>query len=882
MEINKVVYLFALLAVATAVILSAASHNALEVHAQANAWRSSGPMSTESFPCVAIDPSNPNTVYAGVSQRGLGLSGVFKSVDGGASWNPTGMPSLSVNALAIDPTRTSTIYASVSSVTAAGIYKSTDAGASWTLTGYRFGASALAIDPKQPNTIYIGAGSGGVFKSTDGGVTWNRPNSSFIQSFHSMVLDPQNPLLIYGATQNNGVFKSADGGVTWNPTAPIDRNTARPYLAIDPNNTSVLYAAYLDIYKTTNGGASWSKINNNLADPNASAVAIDPSNTNTVYIGTYSSYGVMYRSTNGGASWSAFNTGLPQRSVLSLVVDGAGTSLHAGLESGGVYDYRHAASVTIVNAASFSGPNLARESIAAAFGSNLATTTQLASAIPLPTSLAGTTIRVRDSASAERLAPLFFVAPTQINLLIPAGTANGEATVTIISGDGSVSVGTIRIESVAPGLFSANANGRGVAAAVVSRIRADGSQIYEPISRFDQALNQFVPIPLDLGPPTDQLFLILYGTGIRFHSGLSAVTASIGGINAQVLYAGPVDGFVGLDQVNLSVPRNLIGRGEMDVVITVDGKTANTVRVSIGPVTALAPTLTSLSPNSATAGSSAFTLTVNGTNFVNGSVVRWNGSNRTTTFVSNTQLRADIPAADIAAAGTAAITVFNPASGGVSNTLNLTITSSNQGGGPFAGGTFFDRTGGVVGTTFLFIPVTPTGILSNVDVQGPAGWNSNRQLRVSRYQPSGMAAERSIWWEFTQPVTGVYASFASTGSQSYESRASINAANTLPAPEITELTVSRVQVTFRWTASSAAQSFLVRINPLPFAGSITREVIVPGNSRTVTLSGLSLVSGATYQALVHALSLDVATPGAIAGQFNISAHSTSFTVPTTN
>ncbi len=593
MKINKIVRLFMLLAIATAVLLSAASRNALEVYAQANAWRSSGPMSSESFPCVAIDPSNSNTVYAGVTQRGLGLSGVFKSVDGGASWNPTGMPSLSVNALAIDPTRSSTIYASVSSVTAAGIYKSTDAGASWTLTGYRFAASALAIDPKQPNTIYISGGGGGVFKSTDSGVTWNRPNSSFIQSFHSLVLDPENPQVIYGATQNNGVFKSADGGVTWNPTAPIDRNTARPYLAIDPTNTSVLYAAYLNIYKTTNGGASWSRINNNLADPNASAVAIDPSNTNTVYIGTYSSYGVMYRSANGGASWSAFNTGLPQRSVLSLVIDGAGTSLHAGLESGGVYDYRYAASVTTVSAASFSGPTLARESIAAAFGSNLATTTQSASTIPLPTSLAGTTVRVRDSAGAERLASLFFVAPTQINCLIPGGTANGEATATVLSGNGSVSAGTIRIESVAPALFSANSNGRGMAAGVALRIRADGSQSFEPIFRFDQTLNQFVAIPLDLGPPTDQVYLILYGTGIRFRSGLSAVSARIGGVDVQVLYAGPVDGLVGLDQVNLSVPRSLAGRCEVDVVIMVDGKTANTLRVSIGPVTALAPTLIS-------------------------------------------------------------------------------------------------------------------------------------------------------------------------------------------------------------------------------------------------------------------------------------------------
>ncbi|MDQ3010585.1 MAG: beta galactosidase jelly roll domain-containing protein, partial [Acidobacteriota bacterium] len=292
------------------------------------------------------------------------------------------------------------------------------------------------------------------------------------------------------------------------------------------------------------------------------------------------------------------------------------------------------------------------------------------------------------------------------------------------------------------------------------------------------------------------------------------------------------------------------------------------------------PTIASLTPNSVIASSQAFSLTVNGTGFIPGSIVRWNGNNRTTTFIGNTQLRADIAASDIAVAGTVAITVFTPApGGGLSNALSLTITPANQGGGPFTGGTFFDRDGGVIGTAFLFNPVTPSGTLPYVDVHGPAGWNSNNLLRLSRSQFPGMAAERSMGWIFTQPITGNYSALGSVGGQSYESSTSINAADTLSAPQITNLTATPGQVIFTWTASSAAQSFLVRINPLPFAGTITSEVIVSGNSRTATLSGLSLVSGATYQALVFALSLDVKTPGAIAGQFNISTHSISFTAP---
>src|SRR5258707_325773 len=87
------------------------------------------------------------------------------------------------------------------------------------------------------------------------------------------------------------------------------------------------------------------------------------------------------------------------------------------------------------------------------------------------------------------------------------------------------------------------------------------------------------------------------------------------------------------------------------------------------------PAITTISPNSAESGGAAFTLTVNGRNFVTGSVVRWNGSDRPTAFISASQVSAQIPASDIAVAGTAAITVFNPApGGGASNSLTFTIT----------------------------------------------------------------------------------------------------------------------------------------------------------------------------------------------------------------
>ena len=90
-----------------------------------------------------------------------------------------------------------------------------------------------------------------------------------------------------------------------------------------------------------------------------------------------------------------------------------------------------------------------------------------------------------------------------------------------------------------------------------------------------------MPIPIDLGPEDEQVFLLLFGTGFRGNSGLPAVSVMMGGVNAEVLFAGPQGGFVGLDQSNVRIPRNLAGRGEVDVEMTVDGKLANTVKVSI-------------------------------------------------------------------------------------------------------------------------------------------------------------------------------------------------------------------------------------------------------------------------------------------------------------
>ncbi|MDX2041838.1 MAG: PQQ-dependent sugar dehydrogenase [Acidobacteriota bacterium] len=239
-----------------------------------------------------------------------------------------------------------------------------------------------------------------------------------------------------------------------------------------------------------------------------------------------------------------------------------------------------ATTATSVSAANFRSP-LARESISAVFGTDLAVVTLPNSGGTLPTNLGGTQISVTDSAGTSRAAQLFFVSPTQANYLIPAGTGSGTATVTITNWSGALSRGTVQINPVAPGLFTANSSGRGVPAAVAERILANGSRSTVPVAAFDATQNQFVPVPIDLGTAADSVFLAAFGTGFRFRSALTAVTAIIGGTPAEVSYAGPQNDFVGLDQANVRIPFSLAGRGEVDVVLTVDGVQANIVRINV-------------------------------------------------------------------------------------------------------------------------------------------------------------------------------------------------------------------------------------------------------------------------------------------------------------
>ena len=238
-----------------------------------------------------------------------------------------------------------------------------------------------------------------------------------------------------------------------------------------------------------------------------------------------------------------------------------------------------AASASVVSAASFTGPAVASDSITTLFGAQLAPTTAEASSIPLPPELAGVSVSIADANGVTRAAALLYVSPGQINLVMPPDLTAGTATVTVQSAGVTRAVGQLRVEPVAPGIFTQNMDGKGVPAALVVRYASDGSTQVEPVFECTAGAGKCVPAPIDLGSAGDQVYLLLFGTGIR-HSSLSQVSVTIGGATVPVDYAGAQGQFVGLDQVNVRLSPDLTARGTVDLQLTVAGKPANVVQLN--------------------------------------------------------------------------------------------------------------------------------------------------------------------------------------------------------------------------------------------------------------------------------------------------------------
>ena len=341
---------------------------------------------------LAIDPVNAATVYTG------GSGGLFKSVDRGASWTnlstfriagqpfPPGLsppffadgPAM-VRSLLIDFINPNILYVGTTRVGGCAfndkvMFKSTDGGANWSdnvspqssgclLGALNFNGSwpAMAMDPTDPNTLYVGEsddedGIQALLKSTDGGSSWAQLGNGWGASVRTLVVDPTGSTTLYAGTDDlyswtpgaASLFKSTDGGASWNSLGLGNASVA--VLVMDPANPSILYAGmeafyneprgFRGLFQSTDGGATWSAINNGLerlldSRSRMTTLVVDPSNSKVLYAGTSGSG--IFKSSDGGASWSPFNDGLGNLDVRVLAISqGDPSTLYAGT-GGGVF-----------------------------------------------------------------------------------------------------------------------------------------------------------------------------------------------------------------------------------------------------------------------------------------------------------------------------------------------------------------------------------------------------------------------------------------------------------------------------------------------------------------------------------------------------------------
>jgi photosystem II stability/assembly factor-like uncharacterized protein len=276
---------------------------------------------------IACDPRNPGNVYV------LWMNGVYKSIDKGAAWTKYSFPTphSSYGRIAVSPKNSSIVYVTGNYVTSQAswktcmaVFKSNNGGRTWSFkpiipASSQGQARALAVDPGQPATLYVGgwytSGSyrDGLFKSRDGGSTWTDITGAIVEEPKAIVIDPTNTARLYVGTIA-GVYASADGGRTWTKGKGIE---AASVLAVDPSNAQVLYAGYeRTIYRTADRGANWTTLPATVYG-SLSCFSLSPGRM------FYGSTGGLYRSTDAAASWTSSHKGIKAVKMGPLVVSKA-------------------------------------------------------------------------------------------------------------------------------------------------------------------------------------------------------------------------------------------------------------------------------------------------------------------------------------------------------------------------------------------------------------------------------------------------------------------------------------------------------------------------------------------------------------------------------
>jgi photosystem II stability/assembly factor-like uncharacterized protein len=298
---------------------------------------------TASVGAIAVAISNPNVVYVG-SGEGLhrpDLSvgdGIYKSTDAGKTWTHLGLrDGQQIPQLAVDPKNPDRVFAAVAGHPYGpneerGVYRSLDGGKTFEKVLYRdenVGASDVQIDPGNPQVVYaalwesreapwengvFNGDGGGIFKSTDGGKTWRQLTKglpgNIVQA--NIAIAPSSPKTLFAAVRTKTIsklYRSDDGGETWNGTTDDSRpglgigGGDLPVVRFDPKNPQIVYSASVVCWKSTDGGKTWEGWRGAPGGDDYQNVWINPNNPDIILLG--SDQGAIV-TVNGGKSWSSW------------------------------------------------------------------------------------------------------------------------------------------------------------------------------------------------------------------------------------------------------------------------------------------------------------------------------------------------------------------------------------------------------------------------------------------------------------------------------------------------------------------------------------------------------------------------------------------------
>ena len=301
--------------------------------------------STQSIGAIAVAPSNPNIIFAG-SGEGLHRpdlsvgNGIYKSVDAGKTWTHLGLrDGQQIPAIAIDPRDPNRVFAAVlghpyGPNEERGLFRSTDGGQTWQKVIYKnenTGASDVEIDPINPDVIYasmwevregpwednneVNGTGGGLFKSTDGGNTWTQITNGLpkdlAQIYVAIAASDSHRVYATVATASGTLafYRSDDGGESWSKTTDDPRPSGRiggGDLAVpraDPKNPDVVYSASTVTMRSTDGGKTWSGFRGAPGGDDYQNLWINPNDPNIILL--VSDQGALV-TVNRGDTWSSW------------------------------------------------------------------------------------------------------------------------------------------------------------------------------------------------------------------------------------------------------------------------------------------------------------------------------------------------------------------------------------------------------------------------------------------------------------------------------------------------------------------------------------------------------------------------------------------------